>query len=78
MIMSTHDQADRLRIAVLQGSVRSERVGPAVAEWAIDPFESGIVPMAAAWLVAIIAIRDRRPITPTGNETAAAQPVADR
>ncbi len=40
MIMSTHDQQDPLRIAILQGSVRAERVGPAVVEWAIEPFES--------------------------------------
>ncbi|WP_152365218.1 NADPH-dependent FMN reductase [Microlunatus speluncae] len=37
--MPTHDQPDPLRIVVLQGSVRSERVGPAVADWAIEPLE---------------------------------------
>ncbi len=37
-----------------------------------------IVPMTAAWLVAIIAIRDRNRITPAGNEPAVARPAADR
>lgn len=38
MIM-THDQVDPLRVAVLQGSVRYERVGPAVTEWALASLE---------------------------------------
>ncbi len=38
--MPTDDQQDPLRVVVLQGSVRSERVGPAVAEWAIEPLEA--------------------------------------